>query len=98
MLLSPDRLHAIAAIMLIWIFWIIIIPNQLMHETVKEFGNALFASIMIMPFLVPFLLLIGPAKAVSRRLLFLALGLILLIALNQLSKLGLDVTAPKLQG
>ena len=26
------------------------------------------------------------------------LGLLLLIALNELSKLGLDVTAPKLQG
>jgi hypothetical protein len=35
------------------------------------------------------------AKAVSRRLIFLATGLILLIALNELSKLGLDVTAPK---
>jgi hypothetical protein len=29
---------------------------------------------------------------------FLALGLLLLIALNELSKLGLDVTAPKVQG
>jgi hypothetical protein len=37
-------------------------------------------------------------KAVSRRLIFLALGLLLLIGLNELSKLGLDVNAPKLQG
>ena len=44
------------------------------------------------------LLSVAPAKAVSRRLIFLALGLILLIALNELSKLGLDVTAPKLSG
>ena len=42
--------------------------------------------------------LVAPAKAVSRRLIFLALGLLLLIGLNELSKLGLDVTAPKLQG
>ena len=41
---------------------------------------------------------VAPAKAISRRLIFLALGLVLLIALNELSKLGLDVTAPKLQG
>jgi len=41
---------------------------------------------------------VAPAKAVSRRLIFLALGLLLLIALNELSKLGLVLTAPKLQG
>jgi len=44
------------------------------------------------------LLSAAPAKAVSRRLIFLALGLFLLIALNELSKLGLDLTAPKHQG
>jgi len=44
------------------------------------------------------LLSIAPAKAISRRLIFLAIGLILLIALNELFKLGLDVTAPKLSG
>jgi len=38
---------------------------------------------------------VAPAKAVARRLIFLALGLLLLIALNELSKLGLDLTAPK---
>jgi hypothetical protein len=44
------------------------------------------------------LLLAAPAKAVTRRLFFLGLGLLLLIGLNELSKLGLDVTAPKFQG
>ena len=45
---------------------------------------------------LPLLVLsVAPAKAVTRRLIFLALGLILLIALNELSKLGLDLTAPK---
>jgi hypothetical protein len=49
--------------------------------------------------LLPLILLsVAPAKAISRRLIFLALGLLLLIGLNELSKLGLDVTAPKLQG
>jgi hypothetical protein len=41
------------------------------------------------------LLFIASAKAVSRRLIFLALGLLLLIGLNELSRLGIDVTAPK---
>ena len=44
------------------------------------------------------LLSVAPAKAISRRLIFLALGLLLLITLNELSKLGIDLTAPKLQG
>jgi hypothetical protein len=44
------------------------------------------------------LLLAAPAQAVTRRLFFLGLGLLLLIGLNELSKLGLDVTAPKFQG
>ena len=38
------------------------------------------------------------AEAVSRRLIFLALGLILLIALNELSKLGLDMSVLKPHG
>jgi hypothetical protein len=49
-----------------------------------------------MIWVLPLILLsVAPAKAVSRRLIFLAIGLILLIALNEVSKLGLDVTAPK---
>jgi len=50
-----------------------------------------FGLICILPLI---LLSVAPAKAVSRRLIFLAIGLILLIALNELSKLGVDVTAP----
>ena len=56
---------------------------------------ALFGPICILPLI---LLSVAPAKVVSRRLIFLALGLLLLIGLNELSKLGLDLTAPKLQG
>ena len=44
------------------------------------------------------LLSFAPARAISRRLIFMAFGLLFLIALNELSKLGLDVTAPKHQG
>ena len=61
-------------------------------------GFPTMTSIGIILVLPPILLSIAPAKALSRRLIFLALGLLLLIALNELSKLGLDVTAPKLQG
>jgi len=43
----------------------------------------------VLPLIV---LSVAPAKAVSRRVLFLAIGLLLLIALNELSKL-----APMLQ-
>jgi hypothetical protein len=48
--------------------------------------------IVILPLI---LLVVAPAKAVSRRLIFLALALLLLIALNELSKLGLDLRAPQ---
>jgi hypothetical protein len=68
---------------------------------VKEFNDAMVAldtgALMILLF--PLILLsVAPAKAISRRLIFLAIGLILLIALNELSKLGRDVRAPKVQG
>ena len=66
-------------------------------EAVKN-ERAIFVASAMMPVLLLILLSVAPAKAVSRRLIFLALGLLLLIALNELSKLGLDVTAPKLQG
>jgi len=71
-----------------------------------ESGEVSFTSGLLLSFsmlgvmcISPLILLsVAPAKAVSRRLIFLALGLLLLIALNELSKLGLDVTAPKLNG
>jgi hypothetical protein len=62
------------------------------------FAAAITAGYTMIFVLLLILLSVAPAKAVSRRLLFLAIGLLLLIALNELSKLGLDVTAPKLQG
>jgi len=61
-------------------------------------GLTLFI-VLVLAWISPLILLsIAPAKDVSRRLIFLAIGLLLLIALNELSKLGLDVTAPKHQG
>jgi hypothetical protein len=62
-------------------------------------ASAFVLAMIVVAWISPLiLLLVAPAKAVSRRLIFLAIGLILLVALNELSKLGLDVTAPKLQG
>ena len=62
-------------------------------------GDPLTLLLLVVMCISPLILLLAaPAKAISRRLIFLALGLLLLIALNELSKLGLDVTAPNLQG
>jgi hypothetical protein len=87
------RLHAVVAVLLLAIFWDIITFDIL----VNSFHLTLIAAGMLWVLSV-LLLSVAPAKAVSRRLIFLALGLLLLIALNELSTLGLDVTAPKLQG
>jgi len=92
---STQRLHAIVAIVLVIIFWIIITIGQLVTMGIPQ-TLAEPAAGTIMALLPIVLLIVAPAKAVSRRLIFLALGLLLLIALNELSKLGLDVTAPKL--
>jgi hypothetical protein len=65
----------------------------------SQAGQEVFITSFVMMLVLPLILLsLAPAKAVTRRLIFLALGLLLLIALNELSKLGLDLTAPKLQG
>jgi hypothetical protein len=97
-----DRLRATVAKGLIIIFCSIIVFNQFVYITNPESEEGITAAVftgVAVIFVLPLVLLsVAPAKAVSRRLIFLAIGLILLIALNELSKLGLDVTAPKLQG
>src|SRR5262245_20829697 len=93
---SDGKLHTVVATCLLVIFWTIITFNQFIAMPSKGFAErAAVAMILALPLI---LLSVAPAKAVSRRLIFLALGLLLLIALNELSKLGLDLTAPKLQG
>jgi hypothetical protein len=102
-LFARHRLHAGLSVFLIFIFYSIIafFPLGAM------FPGGIMSSEGEVPFLLSWalasalpliLLLVAPAKAISRRLLFLAIGLLLLIALNELSKLGIDLTAPKLQG
>jgi hypothetical protein len=78
---------------------VIIVDDQLrrMEQSFSvriALGVAAVSSLVLQ--LIP--LLVAPARAISRRLIFLALGLLLLIALNELSKLGLDVAAPKASG
>jgi TIR domain len=98
-LFARHRLHAaVSAGLMITFFYIIVaVPLRDISISKDEFMSSLvaLAGIWILPMI---LLSVAPAKAVSRRLIFLALGLLLLIALNELSKLGVDLTAPKLQG
>jgi hypothetical protein len=87
-LFPGHRLHAAVASILLGIFWTIITFNQIRGF---EVGPAMLVALLMISALPLILLLVVPAKATSRRLIFLALGLLLLIALNELSKL-----APKL--
>jgi hypothetical protein len=95
-LFATHRMYASLSIFLLWLFFGIIAMNPLVSlDSGPETGFSAIAMSLVLPLI---LLSVAPAKAISRRLVFLALGLLLLIALNELSKLGLDVTAPKLQG
>jgi hypothetical protein len=105
-LFARHRLHAAISTGLMLVFFIIIsfLPlRELGAMAIQDmsFHMSIFVPVIafgLICILPLFLLAVAPAKAVSRRLIFLALGLLLLIALNELSKLGLDVIAPKLQG
>jgi hypothetical protein len=93
---ARHKLHATITIVLMAIFCTIIAVDQI--EAVKkaavvgidkagEFELAEVTAIVMMYLLPVILLSVAPARAVSRRLIFLALGLLLLIGLNELSKL-----------
>jgi hypothetical protein len=98
-LFARHRLHSAVSILLMFIFYLIIALDQLSELSGKmDVGTVIAGSILLASFSPLILLSVAPAKAISRRLIFLALGLLLLIALNELSKLALDLTAPKLQG
>jgi hypothetical protein len=99
-LFARHRLRAALSVFLIIIFCGIVVIRPLisLDVTYARFPTAVLTAAVITLVLPIILLSIAPAKAISRRLIFLALGLLLLIALNELSKLGLDLTAPKLQG
>jgi hypothetical protein len=90
---SKNRLHAVVSVILLGFFFAIITFGQLGHVYIfsGRGTSAIFSWLIVMaPF---YLLRVAPAKAVSRGLIFFALGLLFLIGLNELSKL-----VPKLQG
>lgn len=103
-LFARHRLQAVISTSLMIAFFIIIAFGPIRHmPRSPDLPHLVMVLQLVMAFglicVLPLLLLsVAPAKAITRRLIFLALGLLLLIALNELSKLGLDVTAPKLQG
>lgn len=97
-LFAGNKRQAAFSVFLLFLFSIILVdvPNWTWSvygssdEIVRGFCWLLTACVL------PLILLsVAPAKAVTRRLIFLALGLLLLVALNEISKLGLDLTAPK---
>ena len=91
-------LHVAISAGLMLTFFTIISVGPLLTSEIRVSSAIPLVSIVV-GWISPLVLLsVAPAKAVTRRLIFLALGLLLLIALNELSKLGLDLTAPKLQG
>ena len=93
LLYARHKVYAAVSIWLIGIFWLIITLNQLaaMKPSASVKPNELFIIDLIvstmMPILPVILLSVAPAKAVCRRLIFLAIGLVLLIGLNELSRL-----------
>jgi TIR domain-containing protein len=88
--LARDRLNVAVTIFLMSIFWAIIIFSDVPFL----FGDETIVAVIVISLSPLILLSVAPAKAVSRRLIFLAIGLLLLMSLNELSKLVLDLTAP----
>jgi TIR domain len=77
--------HAIVSVGLIGTFYYVIIAQRPNSDLVS--GLTGIAMLWVLPVI---LFSVSPASAVSRRLIFLAIGLTLLIALNELSNLGRD--------
>jgi len=96
---SAVRTAQIASSAFLILVFFVIIAIYPVTEISTDVQNYFFLIYAPLAWILAIVLLsVAPAKAVSRRLIFLALGLLLLIALNELSKLGLVLTAPKLQG
>ena len=105
-LLARHKLHAVLSAFMITIFWWIVAFSQLINIHSRsddagiifdEFGvrfrdpNTEYVAVLLWWGLPLVALLAAPAKAISRHLIFLTIGLILLIAFNELSKLSLVV-------
>src|SRR5262249_43551945 len=74
---ARNRLNTGVSICLMIIFWIIIIFNQIGWRTSTDGFTLLLFAVPMIWMLTLILLSVAPAKAVSRRLIFLAIGLIL---------------------
>jgi hypothetical protein len=88
---ADHKLHAGVTIWLMAIFWIIITLNNLIAMQDSK-GFVYFTAVTTIIVLPVILLSVAPAKAVSRRLVIFGIGLLLLIALNELSKLGANIS------
>jgi hypothetical protein len=86
---ARQKLHAAVATFLLGIFWGLITFHWVETDTADVGTIAYFVNFSAILLFSLILLSVAPAKAISRRLIFLALGLLLLITLNELSKLGL---------
>jgi len=92
-LFARHRLQAATTAVLVSIFMYIIVIGHLVKLNIEAsqtdwLGHNLFF-LLLAPWISPLIALIAaPAKAINRRLIFLGIGVILLIALNELSKLG----------
>jgi hypothetical protein len=76
-LFARHRLHAAVVFLLMTMFWLIIALNHLLELPSSETP---FITALAMLGVIPLILLsVAPAKAISRRLIFLALGLLLRI-------------------
>jgi TIR domain len=92
------KLHAAVSVILIITFFTIITVSKFKFDYDINNGTAVLLQLVliVITWISPLILLsVAPAKAVSRRLIFLAIGLLLLIALNELSKLGFDISVLK---
>jgi len=100
-LFARNRSQAAMAILCMGYFTFItqLVDSSLIGEYTQVYAMIANIAMVVMVSILPLILLsVAPAKAVSRHLIFLALGLLLLIGLNELSKFGFDVAAPKLSG
>jgi hypothetical protein len=90
-LFAKHRLHAALSLVLMYIFFDLIMEVGWSVDNIESNGTGVAAAgdtAIYLAWILPLILLsVAPAKAVSRRLIFLAIGLVLLIGLNELSRL-----------
>jgi hypothetical protein len=104
-LFARHRLYATISVGLMLIFFVVIafVPlikvDWLREQSTPSDTGAFELTMIIVAWISPLLLLsVAPAKVIARRLIFLAIGFLLLIVLNEVSKLGFDVSVLKPPG